>query len=212
MNDQLRQTIAVLHHDNGTLHKENLKLHQEHEKLEQENEKLEQELMTQTGNAKRRIEEYKREHRSVNSHCREMEKTLAAKSESLKKALQELEATRQETKHRNLANSQKVSDSTIQGKWKQLDYSIRSLAYALSGFSELGELNDHVIERLKKIKVTYLPVLSNKDERDFILQGYLWVLVDQQIFQGGGQAWAGIHGFYMKAIEDTMLGEATQFM
>lgn len=108
----------------------------------------------------------------------------------------------------SFTSSSKATDGAISALWKRLDYNIRTLARFLAKSPHKGKLDDVALKRMRKVKTDFRNYLSDEDGRDFIIQGYLWHTIADQVFAGSGGIWAGQVGHRLKSIKTDISGES----
>ncbi|RGP70493.1 hypothetical protein FSPOR_4068 [Fusarium sporotrichioides] len=85
---------------------------------------------------------------------------------------------------RSLVNASKETDGTIIGLWTQIAYDIRQLAHLLANPPGTQELDDNVTRRLRFITADYRKFFSDEDHCIDLMQGYLWVMLKNSVFDG----------------------------
>ncbi|RGP77336.1 hypothetical protein FLONG3_4571 [Fusarium longipes] len=110
----------------------------------------------------------------------------------------------------NWTGAVKVSDDAIRSKWKQLDYNVRAMAGALAKCQTKRPTDEVNKARFESITPAGPNLLDNDDYKELIITAYLWVLVDQEIFQNGNKFWGG--GFIqgLKNIRKHLVGIAPE--
>ncbi|KAI7759499.1 hypothetical protein ACKAV7_001128 [Fusarium commune] len=127
-------------------------------------------------------------------------------------ALRGRDQLRQLLERGSLANSDKATDDSIRGKWKELAYNIRCLARRLAHDPPRQQLDDIARERLRFIAGDYYTLLKDDDYREFIIMSYLWVSVQEDVFDVGETIWGGPELKSFKAVRDriiTRVGDGT---
>ncbi|TVY70461.1 hypothetical protein Focb16_v001187 [Fusarium oxysporum f. sp. cubense] len=132
-----------------------------------------------TGDHENLTREYKRLDREHGKKMDEIHET----NERLHDALLERDQLRQLLEGGTFANSAKTADSTILGTWKQLAYKIRNLAHILAHTPDTLDLGDVAKQRLRFLSNDYVNLLKGEDYIHALMQGYLWALLEDRVFQ-----------------------------
>ncbi|KAF4975289.1 hypothetical protein FZEAL_7902 [Fusarium zealandicum] len=135
-----------------------------------------------------------------------MQKQLKETKDKLTKALAERDEQRRLDDGATLADSAKATDDVVQSMWKQLNYNICSLAKLLAKYSHTRPADEITKERLRSIVSGWSRLLGDEDFRDFVIQSYLWILVDEQVFDGECGVWGGDHGHHLKSMREAIIG------
>ncbi|KAH8737365.1 hypothetical protein BGZ61DRAFT_525510 [Ilyonectria robusta] len=121
-------------------------------------------------------------------------KALAMKlhntNSKLDRALQDRNAQRCNADGDALADSRKATDDTVQSKWKQLDYNIRSLAHYLAASLPKQIMGSLSKAKFRRLHPSWRKFLEDDDFREPFLECYLWHVVTNQVFDASGN----IHG------------------
>ncbi|KAJ4271771.1 hypothetical protein NW762_000477 [Fusarium torreyae] len=141
------------------------------------------------------------EHRALKRQFQEAKTQLA-------NALKERDEQRRFVNGVNLADSAKVSDDSIQSKWKQLDYNTRCLARALAKCPIRIPSETAVRRRFSSIHSSWHELLLDGEYKELIIQAYLWYVVEEQVFESKGKIWGGGHVSNLKAIQSQLVGLA----
>ncbi|KAH7170826.1 hypothetical protein EDB81DRAFT_909511 [Dactylonectria macrodidyma] len=112
-----------------------------------------------------------------------LEEALEKANIKLEKALQERDIQRRLADGGTLANSRKSSDRVIHSKWKQLDFNICILALQLTKNEPRNRISRAVSMRLTFLSRAWRDHLRDDDLREFLMRGYLWKLVIDEIFE-----------------------------
>ncbi|RKK72780.1 hypothetical protein BFJ69_g9873 [Fusarium oxysporum] len=119
--------------------------------------------------------------------------------------LRERDQLRQLLEGGSLANSDKATDDSIRGKWKELAYNIRCLARHLAHNPPRQQLDDIARERLRFIAGDYYTLLEDEDYRELIIMSYLWVTVQDDVFDARQTIWGGPELKSFKAVRDRII-------
>lgn len=146
------------------------------------------------------IKRYESKLERAKNHCHELESENLALKQQLKesdsrltKALEERDEYKRISDGNDWTGSVKVSDDDVQGKWKQLDYNIRSFAKALAKCPIIPPTTDLAKGRFSTIASHWMDLLGDQDYREWTIQAYLWVAVRERVFLGSGKIWGGDH-------------------
>ncbi|RSL82518.1 hypothetical protein CEP52_001612 [Fusarium oligoseptatum] len=123
----------------------------------------------------------------------------------LDKALRERDDQRRLADGGALANSTKVTDDAVMDKWSILSYNIRTLAHSLAKSPPPQRLDQIVVARLNGISQSPRKDMQDQDYRDFLLQGYLWSMVNDKVFDAGTRIWGGPGMADLKTIQDNLI-------
>ncbi|KAM6531675.1 hypothetical protein FSOLCH5_001129 [Fusarium solani] len=127
--------------------------------------------------------------------------------DKLARALQERDEQRRLADGETLANSTKSTDDVVQGKWKELEYNISTLAKALAKYSPGRTTDDTVKHRFNAVSPSWRALILKEDFREFIIRAYLWMLVEGEVFDGKGGVWAGETAATFKSLRGRLIGE-----
>ncbi|KAF9761345.1 hypothetical protein IL306_003856 [Fusarium sp. DS 682] len=122
-------------------------------------------------------------------------------------ALRERDHLRQLLEGSSLANSDKATDDEIQGKWKELNYNIRCLAHLLDHDPSHQQPDDLVSRRLRFISTDYRKLSRDAEYRALLMIGYLWVVVQDEIFDAQEPLWGGPELKSYKNLRDHVICE-----
>ncbi|KAH7023135.1 hypothetical protein EDB80DRAFT_885754 [Ilyonectria destructans] len=109
----------------------------------------------------------------------------------LERSLQDRNAQRCNADGDALADSKKATDDTIQSKWKQLDYNIRSLAHYLAASPPKHIADSPSKGRFRRLHPSWWKFLEDDDFREPFLECYLWHVVTDQVFKASGNIYGG---------------------
>ncbi|KAF5561107.1 hypothetical protein FNAPI_3847 [Fusarium napiforme] len=143
-------------------------------------------------------------------HSHKQKQILEKLNAKLDGALRERDQLRQLLEGGSLANSDKATDDLIQGKWKELSYNIRCLARHLAQNSPQQPLDDVARERLRFVSRDYYTLLEDEDYRELILMSYLWVIVQEDVFDAVATVWGGPELGAFKAVRDRIISKYSQ--
>ncbi|UPK97892.1 hypothetical protein LCI18_008827 [Fusarium solani-melongenae] len=130
---------------------------------------------------------------------------LQEAQDKLARALQERDEQRRLADGETLANSTKLTDDAVRGKWKELDYNISTLAKALAKYSPGRTTDDTVKHRFNAVSPSWRALIAKEDFREFILCAYLWMLVEGEVFDGKGGVWAGETAAAFKSLRGKLI-------
>ncbi|GKU05176.1 hypothetical protein FLAG1_04570 [Fusarium langsethiae] len=137
----------------------------------------------------------------------EKEKNSEAKKEhnaQLRDALEERDQQQTLMDGRPLANASKETDGTIKVLWTQIAYGIRQVAHSLANSPSAHVLDDTVTHRLRLLTADYGKFLSSPDHCVDIMQGYLWLVVMDRVFNSNRPLWGGPHSTSLKRAKDCL--------
>jgi hypothetical protein len=137
----------------------------------------------------------------------QQKKELQKVNTKLQEALQEKDQLRKLLDGGSLANSGKSSDDAIKSKWAEIAYSIRCLAQILDGDPSGQPLDDEVETRLRFISGNYHRYLKDPEFRGFLMPGYIWTLVQDDVFDSGNVIWGGPGLQSYKTTRDCLIGQ-----
>ncbi|KAJ4310753.1 hypothetical protein N0V84_010809 [Fusarium piperis] len=123
----------------------------------------------------------------------------------LDKALRERDEQRRLVDGGTLANSSKVTDDVITDLWTILAYNIRTLAHSLAKSLPSEPVDAVAKARLSWISQLYLEHLQDEEYRELVLQGYLWSMVNDTVFDAGIRIWGGPGLADLKTIQDNLV-------
>jgi hypothetical protein len=136
-----------------------------------------------------------------------LKRQLKESDSRLTKALEERDEYKRISDGNDWTGSVKVSDDDVQGKWKQLDYNIRSLAKALAKCPVNPPTTELAKERFSTIASHWMDLLGDQDYREWTIHAYLWVVVQNLIFTGSGKIWGGDHALGFKKLREVLLSK-----
>ncbi|KAF5582735.1 hypothetical protein FPANT_8407 [Fusarium pseudoanthophilum] len=146
-----------------------------------------------------------KEHKRLDRDYQEQSNLLDQANARLHETLLERDHLRQLLEGGTFANSAKITDTAILDAWKELSYNIRDLAYTLPQAQNVEDLSDFVISRLRRMTPGYKKLLQDQDYSHALMQGYLWILIDERIFrpkQPDEQLWGGCQMTSLKLGKD----------
>ncbi|KAI8719008.1 hypothetical protein NCS52_00681100 [Fusarium sp. LHS14.1] len=126
-------------------------------------------------------------------------------STKLSKALRERDEQRRLADGGALANSAKATDDAVMDKWRILSYNIHTLAHYLAKSPPPQDLGELVLSRLSWISQSYREEIEDQDYREFLLEGYLWSMVNDKVFDAGTRLWGGPGMADLKTIESNLI-------
>ncbi|PNP77439.1 hypothetical protein FNYG_09315 [Fusarium nygamai] len=148
------------------------------------------------------------DHNVVVQHCRKQEQNLQTVNAKLGDALRQRDQLRQVLDGGSLANSEKTTDDSIRGKLKELAYNIRCLARLLARDSpQQLHLDDLATKRLRFVYKDYRKLLKDDDYRELLIMGYLWVIIQDEVFDADEQLWGGAGLKSYKTTRDHIISE-----
>ncbi|RBR23660.1 uncharacterized protein FIESC28_03589 [Fusarium coffeatum] len=139
---------------------------------------------------------------TIKRHRREIQKA----NTKLQDTLQERDQLRQLVDGGSLANSSKATDDTIKGKWTEIDYNIRCMVHVLNNAPSAESLDDEVTQRLRFISGEYHSMLQDPDLREFLMRGYVWAFIQDNVFDSGECTWGGPDLKSYKSTRDSLIG------
>ncbi|KAF4417365.1 hypothetical protein FACUT_12266 [Fusarium acutatum] len=145
------------------------------------------------------------EYDNLLQHTHKKKQDLGKANAKLDDALRERDQLRQLLDGGSLANSDKATDDSIRGNWKALAYNIRCLARHLAQNPPQQQLDDIARERLRFVARDYYTLLEDEDYRELILMGYLWVTVQDNVFDAVESVWGGPELKAFKAVRDRII-------
>ncbi|KAF5235488.1 hypothetical protein FANTH_11712 [Fusarium anthophilum] len=132
------------------------------------------------------------DYNNLRQHSHQQEQNLRKVNARLEDAFRERDQLRQLLDGGSLANSEKTTDDSIQGKWKELGYNIRCLARLLARDPpQQLYLDDLATRRLRFLHQDYRKLLKDEDYRELLIMGYLWVMIQDEVFDAEEQLWGG---------------------
>ncbi|KAF5697034.1 hypothetical protein FGLOB1_13066 [Fusarium globosum] len=138
-------------------------------------------------------------------HSHKQKQDLGKVNAKLDDALRERDQLRQLLGGGSLANSDKATDDSIRDKWKVLAYNIRCLARHLAHNPPQQQLDDLAKDRLRFVGRDYCTLLEDKDYRELIIMSYLWVTVQDGVFDARQTVWGGPELKSFKAVRDHII-------
>ncbi|KAF5638256.1 uncharacterized protein FTJAE_5357 [Fusarium tjaetaba] len=163
------------------------------------------ELRAQLKTEKNNLQKLSGDYSNQVQHSHKQKQILEKLNAKLDDALRERDQLRQLLDGGSLANSHKATDDSIHGKWKELSYNIRCLARHLAQNSPQQQLDDVARERLRFISRDYYTLLEDDDYRELILMSYLWVTVQDNVFDARRTVWGGPELKSFKAVRDSII-------
>jgi len=143
---------------------------------------------------------------------RQQQKEIQKANAKLQNALQERDQLRQLLDGGNLANSSKATDDTIKSKWTEIHYNIRCMAHVLDNAPSAESLDDEVTQRLRFISGEYHSILHDPDLREFLMRGYLWAFIQDNVFDSGECTWGGPGLRPYKSTRDSLIGQYQYYL
>ncbi|CAG7557199.1 unnamed protein product [Fusarium equiseti] len=137
-----------------------------------------------------------------------LKQQLKESDSRLAKALEERDEYKRISDGNDWTGSVKVSDDDVQGKWKLLDYNIRSLAKALAKCPVIPPTTDLAKERFSTIASNWMSIMGDQDYMEWTIQAYLWVVVCETVFRGSGKIWGGDHVQGLKRLRRDLFNHA----
>ncbi|RTE70991.1 hypothetical protein BHE90_014612 [Fusarium euwallaceae] len=150
------------------------------------------------------------EYRKLRARYNTANTKLGEANMKLGKALRERDEHRRLAEGSALANSAKATDDVVLEKWKILNYNIRVLAHSLAKSPPSLSLDDVAEDRLRWISPLFRKHLQDDDYREFVLQGYLWVMVHDMVFDSETQVWGGPGLVDLKILRDNLIDRIGQ--
>ncbi|KAF5665206.1 hypothetical protein FCIRC_10621 [Fusarium circinatum] len=163
------------------------------------------ELRTQLKKKKNYTQKLSGDYNNLLQHTHKQKQDLGKVNAKLDDALRERDQLRQLLDGGSLANSDKATDDSIRGKWKALAYNIRCLAHYLAQNPPQQQLDDIARERLRFVTRDYCTLLQDEDYREFIIMSYLWVTVQDDVFNARRTIWGGPELKSFKAVRNRII-------
>ncbi|KAF4951136.1 hypothetical protein FGADI_7751 [Fusarium gaditjirri] len=163
------------------------------------------ELRAQLKQERNRVQMLSGDYNNLRQHSHKQKQDLGKVNAKLDNALRERDQLRQLLEGGPLANSDKATDDSIRGKWKELTYNIRCLARDLAHNPPQQQLDDTARTRLRFISRDYDTLLKDEDYRELILMSYLWVTVQDSVFDARQTIWGGPELKSFKAVRDHII-------
>lgn len=130
--------------------------------------------------------------------------SLERKNENLRAKLQKaqkaLHTYRASEEGQRRANPNKTSDASIRGVWGQIVYGVRNLAANLAE-AQPTYLKDEALSRFQLVYKYFGTLMDDENSRCILVEGYLWRMLDQQVFAGLGRVWGGEAGLSFKTMK-----------
>ncbi|WAO83897.1 Hypothetical protein NCS54_00109800 [Fusarium falciforme] len=123
----------------------------------------------------------------------------------LDKALCERDEQRRLADGGALANSTKATDDAVVDKWRILSYNIHTLAHSLAKSPPSQRLDQIALSRLSWISQSHQKEIHDQDYREFLLQGYLWRMVNGKVFNVGTRLWGGPRMAGLKTVQKNLI-------
>ncbi|KPM41604.1 hypothetical protein AK830_g4983 [Neonectria ditissima] len=156
---------------------------------------------TETMRIKQQLEDALRENKTL-------ETQLYKANEKLKIALHERDNQRRIADGGPLANSKKETDDTIRSKWKLLDYNISNLARHLGRAAPSHDPDYITRDIFHSVCPTWRGLFGvDDDRREFLIQGYLWRFVQNEVFNNTGSLSGTPTMRHLKHIQTTTIVE-----
>ncbi|KAJ4059852.1 hypothetical protein NW761_001917 [Fusarium oxysporum] len=163
------------------------------------------ELRAQLKKEKNYVQKLSGDYNNLLQHSHKQKQDLEKVNARLDDVLRERDQLRQLLEGGSLANSDKATDDSIRGKWKELAYNIRCLARHLAHNPPRQQLDDIARERLRFIAGDYYTLLEDEDYRELIIMSYLWVTVQDDVFDARQTIWGGPELKSFKAVRDRII-------
>lgn len=125
----------------------------------------------------------------------------------LNKALRERDEQRRLADGGTLANSTKATDDAVMDKWRILGYNIRTLAHFLAKSPPSRRLDQIALSRLSWISQSHRDDVYDQDDREFLLEGYLWSMVNDKVFDAGTRLWGGPGMADLKTVQSNLISK-----
>jgi hypothetical protein len=138
---------------------------------------------------------------------KEMRSKYRVTRTKLDKALCERDEQRRLADGGALADSTKSTDDAVVDKWKILGYNIRTLAHSLAKSPPSQRLDQIAVARLTWISQSYRKEIQDRDYRESLLEGYLWVMVNDKVFDAGTRLWGGPGMADLKTIQNNIISK-----
>jgi hypothetical protein len=165
------------------------------------------ELRAQLKKERNYVQKLSGDYNNLLQHSHKQKQDLEKVNARLDDVLRERDQLRQLLEGGSLANSDKATDDSIRGKWKELAYNIRCLARHLAHNPPRQQLDDIAKERLRFIAGDYHTLLEDEDYRELIIMSYLWVTVQDDVFDARQTVWGGPELKSFKAVRDRIICE-----
>ena len=111
----------------------------------------------------------------------------------------------------SLANSNKVTDDAIKSKWTEIDYNIRCLVHVLDNAPSAQSLDDEVTQRLRPLSMHYRKLLHEPEPREFLMRGYIWIIIIKNVFSSSECTWGGPHLRSYKITRNSLIGRCQYY-
>nr|CEG05045.1 unnamed protein product [Fusarium clavum] len=163
-------------------------------------------LKIQLENEKRHAQDLQNNYNMSVHTVRQQQKEIQKANAKLQDALHERDQLRQLLDGGNLANSIKATDDAIKGKWTEIHYNIRCMVHVLNNAPSAESLDDEVTQRLRFISGECHSILHDPDLREFLMRGYLWAFIQDNVFDSGECTWGGPDLKSYKSTRDSLIG------
>ncbi|RSL67501.1 hypothetical protein CEP54_003232 [Fusarium duplospermum] len=127
----------------------------------------------------------------------------------LDKALRERDEQRRLADGGALANSTKATDDAVMDKWRILSYNIHTLAHSLAKSPPSQRFDRTTMARLNWVSQSSRKDMQDQDYREFLLEGYLWGMVNDEVFDAGTRIWGGPGMADLKTIQSNFIDRLT---
>lgn len=169
-------------------------------------------LKTKSENEKKHVKDLQNNYNLSMNIVRQQQREIQKANARLHDALQERDQLRQLLDGGNLVNSSKATDDTIKSKWKEIHYNIRCLVHVLGNSPSAESLDDEVTQRLRFISEEYHTILHDPDLREFLMMGYLWAFIQDNVFDSGECTWGGPDLKSYKSTRDSLIGQYQYYL
>ncbi|CVK83906.1 uncharacterized protein FMAN_01165 [Fusarium mangiferae] len=163
------------------------------------------ELRAQLKNETNYIQKLSGDHNNLLQHHHKQKQDLGKVNAKLDDALRERDQLRQLLGGGSLANSDKATDDSIRDKWRVLAYNIRCLARHLAHNPPQQQLDEVAEARLRFVYKDYRKLLKDEEYRELIIMSYLWVTVQDEVFDARETVWGGPELKSFKAVRDRII-------
>ncbi|KAL6403459.1 hypothetical protein AUP68_12809 [Ilyonectria robusta] len=161
---------------------------------------------------KKQLEDATKQNLRLTTDYNALTMKLRNTNEELERVLRDRNAQRRNAGGDALANSRKATDDTIQDKWKQLDYNIRTLAHYLATPSPKLMVESPLNQRFRNLHRSWRKFLQDDDLRELLLECYLWHIVTDRVFDASGNIHGGNLNIQrsLKIGQEEMMGRASK--
>ncbi|UZP32688.1 hypothetical protein NXS19_000504 [Fusarium pseudograminearum] len=98
-----------------------------------------------------------------------------------------------------------TKDDEVMYGWKCMTFSIKQLARKLVGASSGQPLDDEVTQRLQRVSKDYRKQIQDPDFRDLLMRGYIWLLLQDIVFDSKKDFWGGLGVRVLKMTHDNLI-------